>query len=122
MSQQIIFQFIGIRNVNLVYRMALMQTFTLHCVNYRIILANFLVWRFCGETQFPKSIGRCPKLCGNCVFSQTFHSGKLAEITVFYAVSLNTLGKRVAVKVILILSICGQRYSATFKFSKVTYF
>ena len=27
-----------------------------------------------------------PKLCGNCVFSQNFYTGKLGEITVFYVV------------------------------------
>ena len=28
----------------------------------------------------------CPKLCENCVFPQNFHTRKLAEITVFFAV------------------------------------
>ena len=28
-----------------------------------------------------------PKLCGNCVFHQNFHTRKLGEITVFYAVT-----------------------------------
>ena len=28
----------------------------------------------------------CPKLCGNCVFSQNFHTRKLGEITAYYAV------------------------------------
>ena len=27
----------------------------------------------------------CPKLCGNCPFPQNFHTRKLGEITVFYA-------------------------------------
>ena len=27
-----------------------------------------------------------PKLCGNCAFPQNFHTRKLGEITVFYAV------------------------------------
>ena len=27
-----------------------------------------------------------PKLCGNCVISQNFHTRKLGEFTVFYAV------------------------------------
>ena len=27
-----------------------------------------------------------PKLCGNCAFLQNFHTRKLGEITVFYAV------------------------------------
>ena len=29
-----------------------------------------------------------PKLCGNCAFPQTFHTRKLGEITVIYAVLL----------------------------------
>ena len=30
----------------------------------------------------------CPKLCRNCAFLQNFHTWKLGEITVFYAVKL----------------------------------
>ena len=30
----------------------------------------------------------CPKLCGNCAFPQNFHTRKLGEITVFYAVKI----------------------------------
>ena len=30
-----------------------------------------------------------PKLCGNSAFSQNFQTGKLGEITVFYAVQLS---------------------------------
>ena len=47
----------------------------LHCV-------KFLVWKFCGKTQFPHF------LCGNCAFPQNFHTRKLGEITAFYAVLL----------------------------------
>ena len=58
------------------------------------ISPNFLVWKFCGNTQFPHSFGRiafqqnfranCPKLCGNCPFPQNFHTRKLGGITVFF--------------------------------------
>ena len=30
-----------------------------------------------------------PKLCGNCAFTQTFHTRTLGEITAFYSVYLN---------------------------------
>ena len=32
-----------------------------------------------------------PKLCGNCAFPQIFHTRKLGEITVFYAVNVSIL-------------------------------
>ena len=53
-----------------------------------VISPNFLVWTFCG-----KAIS--PKLCGNCVFPQNFHTRKSGEITAFYAVLLvnNLLNK-----------------------------
>ena len=43
-----------------------------------------MVWKFCGKAQFPLAIR--PKLYGNCAFPQNFHTMKLDEITVFYAV------------------------------------
>ena len=53
-----------------------------------VISPNFLVWKFCGKTIRPK-------LCGNCVFPQNFHTRKSDEITAFYAVLLvnNLLNK-----------------------------
>ena len=30
-----------------------------------------------------------PKLCGNCAFPQNFHTRKLSEFSVFYAVSVS---------------------------------
>ena len=40
-----------------------------------------MMWKFCGKAQAIR-----PKLCGNCAFPQNFHTMKLGEITVFYAV------------------------------------
>ena len=52
---------------------------------------NFLVWIFCGKTQFSQSLkANRPKLCGNRVFPQIFHTKKLGKITVFIAVLGNT--------------------------------
>ena len=31
-----------------------------------------------------------PKLCRNCAFPENFHTSKLGEISVFYAVSVDT--------------------------------
>lgn len=44
---------------------------------------------FCRKTQFPNSGNYCGKqwLCGNSAFPRNFHTRKLAEITVFYAVT-----------------------------------
>ena len=42
------------------------------------------MWEFCGNVQCPHR----PKLYGNCAFWQNFHTMKLGEITVFYAVPL----------------------------------
>ena len=39
----------------------------------------------CSNTSLRKIPYR-PKLCGNCAFPQNFHTMKLGEITVFYAV------------------------------------
>ena len=58
-------------------------TFYLITAKKIVISANFLVWKFCGKVQFRS------KLCGNCAFSQNFHTMKLGEITVFFAVYLN---------------------------------
>ena len=46
---------------------------------------NILVWKFGGKPKFPQSFG---KLSGNCAFPQNFHTRKLVEITVFFAVYL----------------------------------
>ena len=46
-----------------------------------VISPDFLVRKFCRKAQFPK-------LCGNCAFPQNFHTRKLGEITVFFAMLL----------------------------------
>ena len=45
-----------------------------------VISPNFLEWKFCGNAQFPKIH---PKLCGNCVFPQNFHTRKLGKDSYF---------------------------------------
>ena len=51
---------------------------------------NFLVWKFYEKTQFVSLLFRAIrlKLCGNYAFPRNFHTRKLGEILVFYAVSL----------------------------------
>ena len=44
------------------------------------VSSNFLVWKFCGKTQFPHSFGR------NCALQQNFQTRKLGEITILFAV------------------------------------
>ena len=79
-----------------------------------VIPPNFLVWKFCGKGQFPHSFGQfarkfCgkairPKLCGNCAFPQNFHTRKLGEIAVFFAVIVagldlqSVIGKRILLR------------------------
>ena len=46
-----------------------------------VMSPNFLVWKFCGKAQFVRNYG------GNCAFPQNFHTRKLGEVTVFYAVN-----------------------------------
>ena len=45
------------------------------------ISPNFLVWKFCGKSQFPQF-----SLRGNCAFPENFRTRKLGEITIFHAV------------------------------------
>ena len=59
-----------------------------HCVKYR----NFtqfpgveILWKGTVSEWFRANH---PKLCRNCAFPQNFHTRKLGEITVFYAVSV----------------------------------
>ena len=54
-----------------------------------VISPNYLVWKFCRKAQFQYSFGQIAKLCGNCAFPQNFHTRKLGEIMVFYAVCRN---------------------------------
>ena len=56
-----------------------------------VISTNFLVWKFCGKTQFPNR----PKLWGNCAFPRNLYTRKLGELTVFFVVLGNNeiLGK-----------------------------
>ena len=51
-----------------------------HCVKYRIILSNFLVWKFCGKALFPQIFGQIAN----------FHTRKFGEISGFYAVKAAT--------------------------------
>ena len=48
-----------------------------------VVSPNFLVWKFCAEAQFPQSLGRFV-----CVSLQNFHTRKLGETIVLYAVEL----------------------------------
>ena len=49
-----------------------------------------MVWKFHGNTQFARSFtANCPKLSRNSAFPQNFHTRKLDEILIFYAVLLN---------------------------------
>ena len=58
-----------------------------------------MVWKFCGKAQFPHSFWAIrPKLGENCPFPQNFHSMKLGEITVFYALKLFTLSQVIFIK------------------------
>ena len=50
-----------------------------------VVSPNFLVSKFFEKAQFFAEF-RGVKLSENCVFPQNFHSRKLGEITVFYAV------------------------------------
>ena len=57
------------------------------CVKYRI-LSNFLVCKFLWKGTVSVEFWEIrPKLCGNCVFPQNFHTRNFGEISVFYAVS-----------------------------------
>ena len=61
------------------------SVFCYHCVKYR----NFTnapgleyLWKHTVSSEF-QALGQ--KLCGKCVFLQNFHTGKLGENSVFYA-------------------------------------
>ena len=53
-------------------------------VKNTVISPNFLAWKFCGKAQLPQN--RFPKLCGNFVFPQNFHTKKIDKVMVFFAV------------------------------------
>ena len=55
-----------------------LQRFVLNTAQNTAVSPNFMVWKFCGKVQFPHT--------RNCAFPQNFHTMKLGEITVFYAV------------------------------------
>ena len=42
----------------------------------------------CGKSSFGIISGDRPKLCENCAFPKNFHTRKLGEITVFFAVKI----------------------------------
>ena len=54
--------------------------FLYHCEKY-FNSPNFLVWKFCGKAQFPHSFGHF-----TYAFPRNFHTKKLGEMTVFFAV------------------------------------
>ena len=60
-----------------------------HCVKHR----NFT--QFHGVEVLRKGTAIHLKLCRNCAFPQNFHTTKLGEIGVFYAVSGITLSKEI---------------------------
>ena len=62
------------------------RSFVHPTVKNTVILPNFLVWIFCGKAQFRANR---LKLCGNCAFPQNFHTRKLDEELVFFAVSVS---------------------------------
>ena len=46
-----------------------------------------MVWKFCGKAQFPRTFARFARVYAETVpFPQNFHTMKLGQITVFYAV------------------------------------
>ena len=47
-----------------------------------LVSPSLLLWKFCGNSQFPQSFGRFVQ---NCAFSQSFHTRKLGEILVILA-------------------------------------
>ena len=52
-----------------------------------VILPNFLVWKFCGKVQFPHIFRQIAQNYANyCTFPQNFHTKKLGENMVFFAV------------------------------------
>ena len=58
----------------------------IHCVKYQIFtqfLALEILWKDTVSLEFRANR---PKLYGNCDFQQNFHTGKLGENSVFYAV------------------------------------
>ena len=75
-----------------IWKNKILSRYLLHCNNYffskerKSLQSDFMVWTFCGKKQFPHSFGQRPKLCENRAFPQNFHTRKLGEITIFYAV------------------------------------
>ena len=45
-----------------------------------------MLWKFYGKAQFPHSFGRFARNYAEIVFPQNFHTRKLGEITVLFAV------------------------------------
>ena len=54
-----------------------------------------------------------PKLCGNCTFPQNFHTMKLGEITVFYAVIHDIFKQKFPLSLI--------RFSSLMKITSISY-
>ena len=60
-----------------------------HTAKNTVISRNFLVWKFCGKAQLPHSFRRFARKYAETVsFPQNFHTKKLGQITVFYAVAV----------------------------------
>ena len=71
------------------------MTASKHTTKNAEILPNFLVWKFfenqpTASAEFRANRSK-PKLCGNYVFPENFHTKKLGELTVFYAVTVNLI-------------------------------
>ena len=66
------------------------ETVRIHIRNFRILHSvNYFV-QDCRSIQ---NFVNHPKLCGNCAFQPNFHTRKLGEILVFYAVVLHSPNK-----------------------------
>ena len=60
----------------------------MYCIKYHNFTLRSSVETFWKRTASVKSLANHSKLCRNCAFPQNFHTRKLGEILVFYAVML----------------------------------
>ena len=70
-----------------------------------VISSDFLVWKFCGKSQFPHGFGRIARNYAETVFPQNFHTRKSGEVTVFFPVD-----KASFEDVILIISVINRAW------------
>ena len=75
-------QSIKILNLSL---LKLQNTLRYHCVKYHNFTQFSCVEILWKGTIFTQSRANHPKLCIKCAFPESFHTRKLGEITVFYA-------------------------------------